>query len=279
MNPAHQLAGLATAAILAASAVTSLGAQEKLDLSSFPPGTLIDEVIIPVPSEVFEVLDKLGEPNWRSEMRPQDNANVSTRFELALQFGVVVADGFIAVQAQDRQAIQNLGREVQRLANKLALDEPVLRHAQSIMDSAERNDYQAVRDELDRTERTVREEMERMRDEELAQCVSIGGWLRGTEVVTSIVSKSYSKEKAELLHQPDLVLHFRDSIAKMKRSVRGSGTMKAVVAGLETLRSRMGGSEDGMIPVDAVGEMHATCRDLIVRITTGKEPEGAGRDR
>ena len=155
-----------------------------IDLSKFP-ADLFEEVIVPVPSEVFEVLDKLGQPNWRAEMRDQNNVNLTDRYEVALQFGVVVADGFIAVQAQDRQMIQNLGQEVRRLAQQLGLKDPVLKHAQGIMDSAERNDYDAVRLELDKTQRTVREEMEKMRDGELAQCVSIGGWLRGTEVVTA----------------------------------------------------------------------------------------------
>ena len=42
--------------------------------------------------------------------------------------------------------------------------------------------------------------MERMRDSDLAQCVSLGGWLRGTASVTSVISKDYTSDSAELLN-------------------------------------------------------------------------------
>ena len=55
------------------------------------------------------------------------------------------------------------------------------------------------------TQQSVREEMNRMNDEKLAKLVSVGGWVRGTEVLSSLVAKRYSADGAELMHQPDLV--------------------------------------------------------------------------
>ena len=45
--------------------------------------------------------------------------------------------------------------------------------------------------------------------------VSLGGWLRGTEVLTTVVNKRYSEEGAELLHQPDLVNYFETRLQAM----------------------------------------------------------------
>ena len=42
-----------------------------------------------------------------------------------------------------------------------------------------------------------------------------GGWLRGTEVLTTVVTKRYSEEGAELLHQPDLVNYFESRLQAM----------------------------------------------------------------
>jgi hypothetical protein len=254
----------------------STGAAEDgtIDLKGFP-ADIVEEVIVPVPSEIFEVMDKLGQPNWRGEMRAQDNANLSDRYHVALQFGVVVADGFIAVQAQDGQMIQNLGQEVRRLAAKLGLETPVLKHAQSIVENADRGDFQAVRAELDKTQRTVRDEMTRLRDDELAQCVSLGGWLRGTDVVTSLVEKAYSQEKAELLNQPDLVAHFEESITKMRDSVRDSPKMKAISQGLAKVRKAMT-PNDGLIPSDAVSDMQKVCSNLVALIAKGKADGAKG---
>ena len=43
---------------------------QKIDVKSLPSqATLVDNVVVPVPSEVFRVLDKLGKPHWEDVLR------------------------------------------------------------------------------------------------------------------------------------------------------------------------------------------------------------------
>ncbi len=57
--------------------------------------------------------------------------------------------------------------------------------------------------------------MNEVHDEKLSQLVSLGGWLRGTEVLTAVVNKRFSNDGAELLHQPDLLIYFEQRLAGM----------------------------------------------------------------
>ena len=57
--------------------------------------------------------------------------------------------------------------------------------------------------------------MDELHDQKLSQLVSLGGWLRGTEVLTAVVSKNFKTEGAELLHQPDLLVHFESQLQDM----------------------------------------------------------------
>ena len=57
--------------------------------------------------------------------------------------------------------------------------------------------------------------MNEVRDEKLSQLVSLGGWLRGTQILTAVVNRHFSNEGAELLHQPDLLDYFQRKIANM----------------------------------------------------------------
>jgi hypothetical protein len=81
------------AAILAAAATIGLLAAqqgpETIDLEAFPAQS-IDEVVVPVPSEVFVVLDKLGNPNWRREMRESLGKQTTNRAQVALLLGTVI---------------------------------------------------------------------------------------------------------------------------------------------------------------------------------------------
>ena len=72
-----------------------------------------------------------------------------------------------------------------------------------------------MRQELDRTQNSVQQAMNEVHDEKLSQLVSLGGWLRGTEVLTSVVNEHFSADGAELLHQPDLLSYFQTRLQAM----------------------------------------------------------------
>ena len=248
---------LAAAASLSAQGTTA-GVQE-FDPKKFP-GMVVDDVIVPVPSEIFAVLDKLGEPNWRQELRKLSDPATADRTMLSLKFGSVVAEGFVAVQAQDKQAVEDIGREVIDLSKRLGISKAVIPHANSILDAVDKNDWPTIRKEFDRTQTTVRNTMEQMKDADLSQCVSIGGWLRGTAAVTSVVGKNYSEDRAELLNQPVLVDHVVRSIQRMGAESRNQPAVQQISGGLKDVRDRMAAGSFSLESVNSIGK---TCNKLL----------------
>ncbi|WP_395744702.1 hypothetical protein [Prosthecobacter sp.] len=241
---------------------------EEFDPLAFP-GKVVDDVVVPVPSEVFSVLDKLGEPNWRAELRKQDIPITSDRTKLSLLFGYTVAEGFVAVQAEDKEAVKDIGHDVISLAKSLGLSKSVLPHAQAILDAADKGNWSAIRKEFDQTQKTVKDTMEQMKDTDLSQCVSLGGWLRGTASVTSVVKKSFSADRAELLNQPMLVEHFVSSINKMPAGTRNHDVVKSIQKGLGSVLQQMEGAVDGFSK-DAVSDIGKTCDGLLAEILAKK---------
>ncbi len=236
---------------------------EVLDLKKFP-GALVKQVVVPVPGEVFSVLDKLGEQDWSGEIEIPKRKTSTDRVRLAMAFGCTVAEGFVTVEAEDKQAIQDIGRKVLRLADTLGLKSAVLPHSQSIIDSAEAGDWNAVRRGFDQTQSTVKQTMEKMRDEEIATLVSLGGWLRGTTALTRLISESYSSDRSELLNQPDLVGYFQEVTAAMKPEIRDQPDVKAIHNGLAKIQQIMmeGKGEISEGAVSAIGEI---CEKLLNR--------------
>ncbi len=237
-----------------------------LDLSKFP-GQVIDDVVVPVPSEIFSVLDKLGDPDWKKELNTTPRPTLTERSDIALLLGSVVADGFIAVQAEDEKGVQDIGREVLDLSRALGVKDAVVEHCSAIDDAAKSNNWDVVRKELDATQKTVRDRMERMKDGALAECVSVGGWLRGTMVVTSIIQKSFSAEKAELLNQPDLAVYFRDNIEEVITKVKKAEKLKLISSGLAQIHELMQKGGDA-INEDAVATIQRITAELVTRINT-----------
>ena len=151
-------------------------------------------------------------------MRDNLGKNTGNRAQVALLLGTVIADGFIAVEAEDSERVKQIGQEVLNLADAINVRKAVIARSKSIIDTAEAKNWRAVREELDGALQDVRGAMVELGDADLAQSVSIGGWIRGTEVLTSIVGKNYSTSGAELLNQPELLNYFSRRIDEMRNS-------------------------------------------------------------
>ncbi|NNE90019.1 MAG: hypothetical protein HKN23_00080 [Verrucomicrobiales bacterium] len=240
---------------------------EKLNLDEFP-GEIVEKVVIPVPAEVFAVLDKMDEPNWAGQIRiPEDGARPKTdRVLLAFEFGSFVAEGFVAVQAGHVDEIKTIGGRALKLGNALGLGDAVEPHSKSIVEAAEAGDWKRVRSELDLTQATVRKTMERLRDDDLGSLSSLGGWVRGTHALTSLISENYSRDKAELLNQPDLVQHFIDAIDGMSEPVKTHADVVAVRAGLSKIHEHLAAAATGTeISAETVSAIGQICENLLRR--------------
>src|SRR5712671_1703407 len=177
--------------------------------------TTVEDVVVPLPNEIFGALNKLGAVNWKEHVRSDKGPNFTERPRIALLLGAVIADGFIAVQAEDAPTVKEIGQRVLALAKGIGVGNSITPHAKAITEAADRRNWVSVRQELDRTQNSVQQAMNEVHDEKLSQLVSLGGWLRGTQVLTSVVNRHFSEDGAELLHQPDLLDYFQRKLATM----------------------------------------------------------------
>lgn len=230
---------------------------KKIDLGEFPADT-VDDVVVPVPSEIFMVLDKLGNPNWRAQLGAQTAFPASpNRAQVALLLGTVIADGFVAVEAEDSERVKEIGRNVLTLAEAINVRKSVVARSNSIVEKADARDWNAARREFDGALQDVNQAMLELNDGQLAQLVSLGGWLRGTEVLTSIVKDKYSDSRAELLHQPLLVDYFSRQLDKMGPRLRGQELVGQIRESLSRIGPLVDKPPGGDITAENVAEINS----------------------
>lgn len=240
----------------------------RVDLSQFPAAA-VEDVVVPVPSEVFVVLDKLGTPSWKDEMRSSLGKSTGNRAQVALLLGVVIAEGFVAVEAEDAEKVKEIGREVLNLAEAINVRKAVIARSKSITDKAEQKDWQAVRKEFDGALQDVRGAMQELGDDDLAQLVSIAGWVRGTEVLTSVVQKNYSADGAELLHQPELLNYFSKRLDDIRSArLKKDDLVVSIRKMLREVRPLIGNEDGANIPIANVQRIYQMTNAIIVSITT-----------
>ena len=224
----------------------------------------VEGVVIPSPNEIFLALNKLGSVNWHEYVRTDKGANFMDRARIALLLGTVIADGFIAVQAQDAPAVKDIGQRVQTLARDIGVERSITSHAKAIIEYADKRKWENVRQELDRTQNSVQTAMNELRDEKLSQLVSLGGWLRGTAVLTAVVTKNFTNEGAELLHQPDLLGDFQSQLSTMPEKYN-VGIVRDIQSALGEVRPMVSVTGGAKISPDSVKKIN----DITTRLDNG----------
>ena len=243
---------------------------QRIDVSKLPGLTrMIDDVVVPVPSEIFGVLDKLGKPHWEGVLRPVNGAKpTGDQAQIALLLGTVIAEGFIAVEAENVEEVKKIGKAVLTLSEAINVRKAVLKRSKSITDFAEKKAWPSVRRELDGALTDVKSAMIELQSEQLSQLVSLGGWLRGTEALTKVVSKSFTKDGAELLHQPVLLDYFDRQIAGMRPKIKANPVVSKVQKGLIEIRPLIGLTDGTSISEKTVLEIDAIAADLVKTINS-----------
>ncbi|MEP7014510.1 MAG: hypothetical protein ABI925_03640 [Verrucomicrobiota bacterium] len=216
------------------------GAQAPQNIDVKQLSKKVEDVVVPLPNEIFGALNKLGTVNWKEHVRSDKGSNFTERPRIALLLGTVIADGFIAVQAEDAPTVKEIGQRVLALAKGIGVGNSITPHAKAIIEAADKRKWESVRQELDRTQNSVQTAMNEVQDQKLSELVSLGGWLRGTQVLTTVVSKKFSHEGAELLHQPDLVTHFQSKLEMMPQNYNVA-IVREIQVGLTSVKPLIGG--------------------------------------
>lgn len=251
--------------------VTSLGfaaesAPAPLSQEQLAKAIKIDSLTIPTPGELFAALEKPGKPDWAGQYRTPIPMTYRNRAQIALNLGGLIADGFIAVEAQDSQQVKNIGTDIIKLAKALGVSENVLSRGNSINEFAENSEWDALHEELEATQNEVKSSMQTHRDQDLVILVSLGGWIRGTQAMSASVIKNYDEQSAKVLRQPAIVSFIQTRINDISPDLRNEPLVKSVGEQLMSVE-KLVAFQPGKVPtLDEVKKLNAAVSQLMEEI-------------
>jgi hypothetical protein len=231
----------------------------------------LDEISIPTPGELFAALEKPGKPNWVGQMRGPIGTSYKNRAQIALNLGGLIADGFIAVEAKDSQQVKNIGTDIIKLAKALGVSENVLSRGNSINEFAENNEWDALQEELEATQNEVKASMQTHRDQDLVILVSVGGWIRGTQAVSSAVMQNYDERAAKVLRQPALVNFIEAKLNEVSPDMRNDSLVKDVSGDLPAVEKLVNFPAGKAPSADEVKKVNEAVGKIMTRIQAKDE--------
>lgn len=207
----------------------------------------VNEFTAPLISKLFDTLQFLMPLPIADVARKMPARMSQDRADLAIELGFLIADGFLVVQAEQLDRLEELAKDLTRYGKALGAGDRVNRHAASLLDSAKNQNVSQLKKELSATQRDVEAELVSLRDADLAHLISLGGWIRALEVSTVAVDKQFSPERASKLMREDIADYYTESVAGLEPKISERPNYLAMRDLLAGLRTEMV-LEDGKVP-------------------------------
>jgi hypothetical protein len=168
----------------------------------------VNEFTTPSIRRIFDDLRKLRPLPYDEMKRPLPEQPPQDRTKLALIMGVLLANGFFAVEAEQFFDLEPVGRSLLNHGKVLGSGTRISSHMKSVLEKGAGGRWGELKEELVRTQKDVEKEMVLIRDVDAANLISLGGWLRALEIACASSLNPYDPAKAATLSKPHIVEYF-----------------------------------------------------------------------
>ncbi len=255
---------IAAAVLLPLAGPASLSAQEQPETAAdYQKEELgVNPYTAPSVADIFQQLDDLQPLPFEQLKREFPQATHSGREQMGMVFGGLIADGFLIVECQKKNLVEDLGRVLLRQARSLGVGDRVMRHSASLTELGKKGDWLAVRRELISTQQDVEQAMGALRDQKMAHLISLGGWLRGLEIASEAVETKYTPERAAVLWQRDLINYFAEETKTLPPAVVHTPLFEKIRADVDAIRALLNHAPPDKMSLAEVKALHAQAREL-----------------
>lgn len=203
----------------------------------------VNRFTTPSIKKLFEQLDELGELPYAELKREIPKTIPRERTLVALGLGTLISDGFLVVQSEEIEELENIGRAVLKQAQVLGAGKRVTKYTKSLLENSVLGKWDKLKEELSKTQADVEAEMVMLRDVDIANLVALGGWIRAFEIAAVTTQKNYSNEKAVKLARTDLIAYFVETLQGLEPKLRERAHLIQINKDLESMLASLGGHD------------------------------------
>ena len=110
-------------------------------------------------------------------------------------------------------------------------------------------------------------------DQDLVILVTLGGWIRGTQVVTGAIMQDYDERSAKVLRQPALVRFMQSKIDAISPELRGEPLVKDVSEQLGEIQKLVSFPPGRAPTVDEVRKVNEAVDKVMTEIESKELPK------
>lgn len=224
----------------------------------------VNQFTTPSIKKLFEELESFGSLPYEKLKRDIPSAP-RDRSLVALSLGVLITDGFLAVNADQILDLRDVGGAILKHAKILGSGKGAIRHVKNILESSALEELSTLKSELSRTQIDVEAEMVLLRDVDIAHLVGLGGWVRALQIGAHGSLDPYKPERAQKLARIELLEYFQHSLQELNPTIRESENIVRITRRLDQVLAiiKAPAGPGATFTVDQVRELADKADDLV----------------
>ena len=271
-NALHRFRGLIFVAVslgLVSGAAFSAESQEK---APYDPSKAKDAGVgMPTPYDKFLALDQVltkTKIKWDDTFRKvavdvDPDAFTDKDVAVPMILGVRIADGVMAIKANNAELLNKCASDIEKLAKKMGVADADLGRARSVRAAANKGEWLKVFMELGFLQQDIMKKIDQPEHVTHGTLLIVTGWMQGARYTTTVIDENYSPETSNLLREPLLAKALKEKIESLPPNLQSSplvGKLREVLPKIQTILTI---PLDGSISKENVGELNKLATEVV----------------
>jgi hypothetical protein len=209
-----------------------------------------------------------------------DPDSIEEEANLCLALGFKVADGTIALKAQDAERVNECAQVIEELTKRLEIPQENLNRAYLIKNAVNRGDWfdaflqlnmyrQEIVRELGRMDREGAEDGKAKSEKSKAILIVCGAWFQGARTVINVLESNYDKEMTNYLRSPRFVLLMDLELNRLNPALKSSDQVHYMISQMDAIYNIVNVDRDhtvpeGQISLSKLGELLDVANRLVI---------------
>jgi len=180
-------------------------------------------------ADVFNDLQRLGVV----VIVPELVSTASTfDYKVSLNLGIVVADALSSAINRDRDAFLARARLVHEYAQRLGVQDQVLRKYVELQHAVANSQWQQVERLIYALKDNISDELQRVEMTEYAVLAMVAGWLEGLHIVAASLTPNFPATANTVLRDRDFVRYLQQHLDALPADFQARGEIRAILEAL-----------------------------------------------
>lgn len=220
------------------------------------------------PIDFLDVVGLQTKARWRQLYRPPPPTPSTDRPRASFTLGALIADAFLALQAEDSQQFRNTNQDILGYCRVLGLSDKVSPRLMAMAKLAEMSQWADLRQEAVDGQQELARLLTDQRDEDLAALVDLGAWIRTLEVASTLVMEAPELEVRPLcIGAKALLTELQSRFAGLSEPTRTHESIAPIGDTLSFLTRHWDLPEGEHPTPELVAKTHEKLRNLMKKLT------------